>query len=102
MGRRLKGSVPVHSPQGTTWYGPGDEIPPEVAEKIGDHAWVEDEVEDQEDDDAEGPPPQSGKGSGVKAWAAYAASLGVDVGEDPTREDIIDVLRDAGHPVGDD
>ena len=34
-------------------------------------------------------PPRSGKGSGVEAWREYATSLGVEVADDATRDDII-------------
>jgi hypothetical protein len=42
----------------------------------------------------EGEPPRSGKGSGKEAWAAYAASQGVDVAEDASRDDIIAQLAE--------
>lgn len=38
-------------------------------------------------------PPKSGSGSGRAAWAAYAGSLGVDVADDMTRDDIIDAVE---------
>lgn len=45
MARKLKANVYV----GTEWYGPAygnaDQVPDEVAEKIGDHAWEDDEPE---------------------------------------------------------
>jgi hypothetical protein len=47
----------------------------------------------------EGPPPKGGAGSGVDAWAAYAASRGVEVPDGATREQIQSLLRDAGVPV---
>lgn len=34
-------------------------------------------------------PPRAGKGSGRAEWAAYAASVGVEVDDDATRDDII-------------
>lgn len=51
---------------------------------------------------ADGPPPQSGKGSGVEAWRNYAADNEVVVGEDATREEIIAELDAAGVPTGSD
>lgn len=45
------------------------------------------------------PPPLAGSGSGEKAWAAYAEQLGVSVPEDAKRDDIVDAVRSAGHPV---
>lgn len=44
-------------------------------------------------------PPRSGAGSGADAWAAYAATVGVDVADDASREDIITALTGAGKPV---
>lgn len=41
-------------------------------------------------DDAEaGPPPKGGAGSGVAEWRAYAESIGLDVSDDDSRDDII-------------
>lgn len=45
------------------------------------------------------PPPQGGPGSGKEAWAAYADALGVEVDDDASRDDIIDAVEKAGHPV---
>lgn len=47
----------------------------------------------------DGPPPQSGKGSGEPNWRAYAEDLGVDVSDLEDRGDIIARLKDEGHPV---
>jgi len=44
-------------------------------------------------------PPKGGPGSAKDAWAAYAASKGVEVGADTTREDIIAALEAAGVPT---
>jgi hypothetical protein len=49
--------------------------------------------------EASGPPPKGGAGSGADAWAAYAASQGVEVPDGATREQIQSLLRDAGVPV---
>jgi hypothetical protein len=48
---------------------------------------------------ADGPPPKSGKGSGVQAWAEYAATNRVEVAEDATRDDVIAALDAAGIPT---
>lgn len=45
--------------------------------------------------DPEDEPPRSGKGSGLDAWVAYAESLGIEVPEDASRDDVIDLV-DAG------
>lgn len=47
-------------------------------------------AEDAPDPDVE--PPRSGAGSGAQAWRDYAASQGVGVEQDATRDDIIAVL----------
>jgi hypothetical protein len=39
-------------------------------------------------------PPRAGKGSGRTEWAAYAAALGIHVGPDATRDDIIAAVDD--------
>jgi hypothetical protein len=108
MGRRLAGYVPVHDGDQTTWYGPDDDIPADVAKKIGDHAWIDDDQDDQaEAGDDSGqpdgggptPPPLGGAGSGADAWIGYARELGVDVDDDAKRDDVVDAIREAGHPV---
>lgn len=49
MARRLKTFVHVHQDDGEVHvYGPEDDVPDEDAEKIGDHAWTEDEVEPEQ------------------------------------------------------
>ena len=47
-------------------------------------------------------PPRGGPGSDRDAWAAYAASLGVDVPDGATRDDIITAVdaRPKGHVDG--
>lgn len=106
MGRRLAGYVPIHDGDTTTWYGPDDIIPADVAEQIGDHAWIDDDgtvTEAAEPDTGssvgDGPPPKSGKGSGTDAWADYAERQHVEVDADATRDEIITALQDAGKPT---
>lgn len=53
---------------------------------------------DEGDSGSDGPPPQSGRGSSEKAWAAYAQAHGVDA-EGKDREEIIAACREAGVPV---
>lgn len=107
MARRLNTFVTVDG----QWYGPDDDVPAEVAKRIGDHAW--DDGGDQDDGDEPtvgytdpstqqsptGPaeaPPRSGRGSGVEAWRAYAEQNDLDVAEDASREDIIAAAEGAG------
>lgn len=98
MGRRLSGYVPIHDGDRTVWYGPDDEIPDEVAAKIGDHAWIEDDEADGDDSDhGDGPPSKTGR---TKVWLAYARTFDdVDVADDAKRVDIIAAIEAAGHPV---
>lgn len=48
--------------------------------------------DDPSDDDGPVAPPRSGPGSGVQAWRTYAETLGVDVPDDASRDDIVDLL----------
>jgi hypothetical protein len=103
MARRLRTYVHVDG----TAYGPDDDVPAEVAERIGEHAWTD----DSDQGDAEptvgftdpgtrqsstsGAPPRSGRGSGVEAWRQFAAQNDLDVPADASREDIIAAAEDA-------
>lgn len=104
MARRLKTFVHV----GGNAYGPGDDVPPEVAEQIGDHAWQSGD-DDQGDAEphvgfedptarklADTEPPRSGRGSGVEAWRTFAEQHGVGTDSDMSREDIIAACEAAG------
>jgi hypothetical protein len=44
-------------------------------------------------------PPRGGPGSGAPAWRSYAASVGVDVPQEASREDVIEALEAAGKPT---
>ena len=75
---------------------------------IAKGTWVEqsepEEVEDElsetdEDEDDVVVPPQGGPGSGKDAWAAYAASQGVEVEDGATRDEIIAACEAADVPV---
>ena len=44
-------------------------------------------------------PPKDGPGSGKARWAAYAASVGVEVPEGASREAIIDAIQQADKPT---
>lgn len=106
--RRLKTFVHV----GGEAYGPDDDVPPAVAERIGDHAWEDDSSDGEDEPDtvgftdpgaeqpAPGPaveaPPRSGRGSGVDAWRAYAESNGYDTDDDMSRDDVIALLEREG------
>lgn len=42
-----------------------------------------------------GPPPRNGAGSGRDAWKAYADTLGLEVADDATRDDIVAAVEAA-------
>jgi len=102
MSRRLIAYVHVDGKA----YGPDDQVPAAVAERIGGHAWTD------ADSAAEAPspvgvgesggtpvdvaPPRSGRGSGVEAWRAFAEQHDVEVAADASREDIIAAAEAAG------
>lgn len=104
MARGLNATVYLHDEDGVVrGFGPGDVVPGWVAARItnpdvwtddpGDDAAVADEPADGGGHD--GPPPRAGKGARVEAWHAYAASIGVDVPDDATRDEIIAAVDDA-------
>lgn len=109
--RRLRSYVHI----GGAVYGPGDEVPAAVAERIGEHAWEDSggEVRGEDGPETVGftdpgaagsstptgageAPPRSGRGSGVEAWRAYAEQNDLDVSADAGREDIIAAAETAG------
>lgn len=101
MARRLIGYVPIHNSDGTTsWFGPGDDVPDWAAAQIGDHAFEAEDVADVPQVAEVPVPPHSGKGSGVAAWATYAAAHGIEFDDDASKEDIIAALVAADVPVG--
>lgn len=77
-------------------FGPSDVVPDDVAELITNpDVWVTGtELDDEDESDR---PPLTGKGSGKGAWTDYAESLGIEVPEDASRDDIValvDALED--------
>ncbi|MFI7239670.1 hypothetical protein [Streptomyces cyaneofuscatus] len=111
--RRLKTYVHVDG----VAYGPGDQVPKKVAEKIGDHAWETvpawgdehgpETVQFTDPDAAKQPgggtppteveaPPRSGKGSGIDAWREFAERQDLEVPAEASRDDIIAACEAAG------
>lgn len=47
-----------------------------------------------EEPEVSGPeePPRAGRGSGLEAWSDYATALGLNVPEDATRDDVIELV----------
>jgi hypothetical protein len=81
-------------------YRPGQRVPAEVAGRITNpKAWSEPALAAEEparqvssiggQEDAPAEPPRSGKGSGMDAWVAYAQSLGIEVPNGASRDDVI-------------
>lgn len=103
MGRQLAATVYVADEEGVVRsFGPGDTLPDWAAAKITNpDAYVDnDEAAPAADDesaphDSDGAPPKTGKGSGLANWLTYAESLGVDVPEDASRDDVIAAVEAA-------
>lgn len=96
MAGRLSSYVAVTDEDGVVhWFGPEDTVPGWAAKLITSPAAWADKAGAVADEDGE--PPETGAGSGKAAWLAHAESLGVDVGEDATRDDIVAAVRAAGH-----
>lgn len=95
MGRRLGSFVWVQAGENSGWFGPDDDLP----------SWAEDAITnpaafaDDSDTAGDGPPPKSGRGSGVEAWKSYAATHDVDVPDDASKDDVIAALESAGVPT---
>ncbi len=80
-------------------FGPGDDVPAWARKRITNPAVWDGEIEDDDEHDGDGPPPQSGKGSSEKAWATYAEAQGVNIEGLDTRAEIIAACEAAGVPV---
>lgn len=88
MAGKLAGFVHVHGPNGSRVFGPDDEVPADVAKLVTNpKAWAV--VPEPEQGPTGEAPPRSGPGSGVEAWKAYAAAVGVNVAEGASRDDVI-------------
>lgn len=80
-----------------TWYGPGDRMPTEVAEKIANpKVWDGEAPEVQEPVvDEVKQPPRKGPGSGGPAWVEFAKSKGVTE-QFSSKDELIGALEDRG------
>lgn len=93
---RESDSVMLAESKLTPWKNPA--APNTVAMIVGEPVEATDEALDELESDGDGDgeaPPRSGTGSGKEAWAAYAASRGIEVPEDATRDEIIDAVDEA-------
>lgn len=98
----------VHVPDdngGYTVVGPDDDVPENLARRIGAHAWEDGQHPYPDDADGDGnadraegeEPPRSGKGSGRDAWVAFAGEKDqADLVDGKSRDEIIQALADAG------
>ena len=109
MGRRLRTNVHVFDEHGNALvFGPGDDVPGWVEERTTNpKAWADDEPTPEPEPEPVQPgpdvqQPRSGRGSGRDAWAAYAASRGLEVAADAERADIIAAVDEADAPEPDD
>lgn len=73
---------PADEPEDEDDLGPDDDETEDEAPDTGD--------EGSDDDVPE--PPRSGKGSGKGAWAEFAASKGIELGDDATAKDYQDAV----------
>lgn len=89
MARRLSTTVHVHGPDGQSRsFGPGDDVPEWVEAAIANpDVWAAPPPASEPAELNE--PPRAGKGSSREAWADYATRVGVELGEDATRDEII-------------
>ncbi len=87
---RLAGFVYAVGPDGSgQWFGPDTEWPDWVAGVVTNpKAWVDGQVPEVETGQG-GPPPRSGRGSGLDEWKAYAELIGVTVDSEASRDDVI-------------
>lgn len=100
--------VHVHRPDGSVVFGPGDDVPAWAREQITrPDVWDDvdpgeasdsapDTGDEESDDGAVQEPPRAGRGSGVDAWRAFAAAKEVEVPEDASRDDIVELLEAEG------
>lgn len=78
------------------WAVPLITNPDAWADSSGSEAEPGSEPVDTPDGGVDGPPPRTGQGSSRAAWAEYAESVGVDIDDDMSRDDIIDAIDDRG------
>lgn len=92
---RLNTTVHVHHPEkGSVAFGPKDDVPAWAKKLITrDDVWATSTPAASDDDPGDSTPtepPRTGKGSGEKAWRAYATEvLEIEVPEDASRDDIV-------------
>lgn len=61
----------------------------------GGYVAPDEPVVDEPADPEGAEPPRSGRGSGVEAWTEYATSLGIEVPEGASRDDVVALVDDS-------
>jgi hypothetical protein len=90
MSRQLGTFVTVHDEDAQAYtFGPGDTLPAWAEKAITNPAVWADSASTGDDTDEPVRPPESGKGSGLEAWEAYADALGVEYEYGANRDEII-------------
>jgi hypothetical protein len=93
----LNTTVYVHSGSTSQAFGPGVEIPAEIAAQITNpNVWVGGRPVVAANDVSFSPPPKRGPGSGVSAWTKFAALNQFTVEPDASRDEIIAALESEG------
>lgn len=92
MARRLAVNIgPLRHPdsQQSVVLTAGSEVPEWAEKELADRDDIWETPEVDADENGDGRPPLSGKGSGKGAWADYAEELGLSVPEGASRDDIV-------------
>lgn len=100
----LATSVALRDPKGNVVSFPvgteKDDLPPWAAKAVTNkRVWDDfdpDAPDDDDDEPSDGPPPKSGKGSGIRAWRKYAEDNGVDVEGLDTPDEVWAKLESVG------
>lgn len=78
----------LHPPSSTARV----EVPETSVDRYLSQGWREADVSAPEPDMHDAPP-KAGRGASRQAWADYAGTVGVDVDDDMTRDDIIEAVE---------
>lgn len=91
MGRRLVATVVLRDPVtfAPVVFGPGSDVPDWAAELMTNPEVWEGVPVTVAPSPPGGEPPRSGRGASVKAWRRHAESLGLEVPDGASREEII-------------
>jgi hypothetical protein len=93
MTRRLRRNVLLRNGTRVVTLLKGEEVPAWAEGRLADKHIAEGDDESPSADEPVERPPLKGPGSGRAAWAEYATSQGLEVTDDMTKADIIDLLQ---------